>query len=349
MKNHISVQLLAAALLVTTAVSLSACGGEKTPDGESATDTAPSTADVTTPATETEAPVEVTVSILLKDQKGTPISGATLIITAAGESASEEAEPLTLTTAADGTASATLIVGNYSVNVENLPAYHLCGTVGITVAEDGEPVLIEVTNNTPDGSEAHPFFINEDTTTIAFPADTTYHFSMFGGDRRSLVIINPDVEVIVGETTHKPDENGRIEIPLDVDNLQSHFAYAVKSTKAQDVTITIESEPGSSDNPITIEGNTETTAVIPKDTILYHTYTAVSNGILTLTCTDPLNNISMTNRRTSETTNFTNGAVDPITLTVKAGDTVTITVSSLGADEGTNTHTVIFTISESAS
>ncbi len=343
-QNCMSVKLLAVALLMATTVAVSACGGEKTPDAESATDTEASTPSVTVEETETEALTEVNVSIKVQDQKGNPIPNATLIISAevVESDSSDVTDPITLTTAADGTVSSTLTVGEYSVTFENLPEYHLSGMVGITVAEDGEPILIEVTNNTPDGSETHPFFISENQKTVAFAADTVYHFTMFAGDRRSLVIRNPDVEVTLAGVVYRPDETGTVTVPLTVDNMQNHIPFSVKSMKAQDVILTIVSEPGSTDNPIPATAGTDMIVQIPKDTVMYYTFTAEFYGSLTLTTADTINNISMTNKNTSETTNFSNGSTEPMEIGINKGDVVIIAVSTVGGDSALEFQTVTF-------
>ncbi len=343
MKQPIN-KLLLLAFLVAALLVITACGGDDSPADTSADSPADDTPADSVTETESPAPIDVDVSLSVKDQKGTPIADAVLVVTDA------EGQTLqTLTTNAEGTVAVTLAEGTYTVSFDTLPEYHLAGSTSITVAEGMAPMVLEVTNNTPDGSEAHPFFINENETTFSFAADTTYYFTMFGGDRRSVVIENPNVELTFNGVTHKPDANGVIKLPLVVDGAQNHINYSVKSAKAQDVTIKIESEPGSTDNPMVAELDKDITVEVPKDTIMYFSYIAYHTGTLTLTSSDAINNISITNRSTSETTNFSAGSTEPITVNICAGDQVSIAVSVIGGDTSAESQTVTFRLVENHS
>ncbi len=334
-------KLIALAALMVTILAMSACGSDGTEtdtEADTGSDTISETVSESQSETETAADVAVTFSV--KDQKGTVIAGAVLtVVDTTG------ATKASLTTDETGTAATTLTEGTYTVSFETLPEYHLAGNREITISTGMEPLVLEVTNNTPDGSADHPFFINEDVTTVTFEANTTYYFTMFGGDRRSLVLENADVELTVDGITHTPDETGRIQVPLTVKNQQSHITYSIKSTKAQDVVITIASEPGSMDNPIPATIGAPVVSEVPKDTIMYYSFTAISTGTLTLTTTDTINNISMTNQNTSQTTNFSGGAVEPQTLAVNEGDIVIIAVSVINGDNTLASQTVTFTLS----
>ena len=339
-------KLLFAALLMATTVAVSGCGGETNPT-ETTPGTSGESADVTgdISGTETEAPAEINVSFSVKDQKGNVIADASIIIT---ELNSENA-PRMLKTDTDGAASVALFVGNYSIELINLPEYHLFGTTTLTVAEGMDTVSLTVRNNTPDGSEEHPFFFSENSATFTFAADTTYYYNVFGGGSRTLVIHNPDVEVTYDGKAYLPDETGTVRVPLVVNNMQNLVVYSIKSTKAQDVVITIEAEPGSMDNPFTAETGKDIVADVPKDGSVNYTYTATQSGRLVLTTADSINNISMTNTNTYKTTNFSNGSTEPITLEVNAGDVISITVSTVGGDTSLASQNVTFRLSEEPS
>ncbi len=354
--NRKTIAALLAGLCLLTSVSMAACGSDcdncidANNDGycdncghDVAPETVLTTAEETTETVTTAA--EVAVSLTVKNQKGTAIAGAVLTVTAKSDDPYETPEPVNVTTDADGAATLTLTVGEYYVEFDNLPEYHVSGRATLTVAEGMEAVLLEVTDNTPDGTEAHPFFLNTESTTVAFLADTTYCFTMFAGDRRSIVIENAsDLELTLEGKAYAPDENGVIRVPLVVDQQQSHLALTIKSKVAQDVVIGIVAEPGSSDNPISVEAGVDIVCEVPKDTVMYYTFTGTVIGSLTLTCTDPLNNISMTNKTTSQATNFTGGSTEPVELSIHEGDVIVIAVSIIGGDQTQASHTLTFQI-----
>ncbi len=335
--NHLRAALLSLALAAIL-LALSACVGSGNP-ADTTPDTPSDTGETDAPTTsETDAPAEVALTLSVADQKGSAIPGAVLTVTnAAGE------QKATLTTDAEGAATVTLPVGDYTVSFEELPEYHLAGSTTLTVSEGMEPVALTVTNNTPDGSEEHPFFLNTETTTVTFAAETTYYFSLFAGDRRSISIENAaDITVTLNGTAHTPDETGVIRVPLTEDKQQNHLSLAVTSKTAQDVTIAITAEPGSTDNPIAAEAGVDIVVEVPKDTIMYYTFTAEYTGSLTLSTADTINNISMTNKNTSEATNFSNGSTEPLEIGINTGDVIIIAVSTVGGDTSLPAQTITF-------
>ncbi len=357
--NRIKITLLALTALMATAVAMSGCGSicnhidndqnklcdlcGASLETAAETDTALSTVAADS-IPETEPEKWIKSSITVKDQYGNLIAGAVLQI-------NDEENTLveTVTTSENGSVDLTLKEGSYTAVFMELPEYHLGGSVGFAIKEGDATPTLEITNNTPDGTEAHPFFLNSESATFAFDANTTLYFSMFAGDRRSVVIENAaDLIVTFGGTTYTPDQNGVIRVPVKSSNQQSHLSLSVQSKTAQDVTVGIVSESGSSDNPIVIEALSETpiTATVPWDSIMYYTYTAKKDCTVYIRSEDPTNNISLTNRTTSEATNFTNGSTEKIELTVKAGDILVIGVSVVGGDPSLTRYEIPFIFAE---
>ncbi len=355
--NRKTTALLLAGLLMLTSVSMAAC--EKSceahldvnNDGfcdncgvDVAPETTPTTSEETTAAETTAA--EVSVTITVKNQKGTAMAGAVLVITPVSDDPYETPASTNATTDEAGVAALTLTVGEYHIEFDNLPEYHVAGRTSLTVAEGMETVALEVTDNTPDGSEEHPFFINTETTTVTLPAGATLHYSLFGGDRRSLTLTEPAVELILNGQTLSPDENGRITTPISGASERDHVYFALKNTSdaALELTITITSEPGTLSNPFSITTLGEpVVAEIPKDTMLYYTFTATETGTLVVTSADAINNISLNNLANSISSGFTSGA-ETVTLDVSAGDQISIVVSTVGGDTSAATQTVTFTL-----
>ncbi len=360
--NRTNTILLALAVLMATTVAMSACGSvcnhmdndqnkfcdicgaslETSAETVAESDTETETEAETPAESETTSTVDVTLTV--KDQFGNLIAGAALRIIGDGNET-----VAALTTEADGHAVVTLPEGNYSVIFDELPEYHLAETMPLTVTADTELVELEIINNTPDGSAAHPFFIDTATTVMTFAANQTYHYTMFAGDRRSIVIENAaDIEITLNGTTHTPDETGLIRVPMSADQQQARMDLSVTSRIAQEVTITIDTEAGASDNPIVIEELGTLTVTVPKDTIMYYSYTVTSASELWVTSEDPTNNISLTNYTASTATVFTGGADTGDRLAADAGDVIILAVSIVGGESSAESYSLTFTLNGEA-
>ena len=314
---------------------LTACNGD------------PSEGDTTASATETQAVsaapvVKVDVSLTLQDQDGKLISEAVISIIPVAE----DGESATLTPDADGKASVALPVGEYTVRFDLLPEYVLGIETPLTVVEGMEPVVLTVTDNTPNGSEERPFAISEDSVTVTVPAGATYHFTLFGGHNRTLTVEQGNAEIIYRDTVYAPNEEGRIEVRMTTESPRdpSFFALTNRGSEAAEITVIILSDPGAMDNPIVIAALGEAiTAQVPVDGMVYYKWIATETGILTVTSNDTINNISLNNLTTSQVSDFTEGKTTE-TLSVTVGDEVTVVVSVLGGDKSAEYNTVTFTL-----
>ncbi len=298
--------------------------------GEALYATAP--ADTTTAEVETTtpAPVEVDVQMTIRDQEGNAVAGALIRFT------TSEQEDKTVTTGENGTATLRLPVGLYIAYFDELPGNMIGAPTGVTVSVDMEPLALEVVDNTPNGTADRPFVVNESTQNATVPAGASHYYSMFSGDRRTVYIESAVVEVLLNGTTYTADETGVIAIRIVGENARDHINFCIQNKSEADaqIVIRVESDPGAMDNPIPVPSLGETmTASVTKDIIMYYAWTATEDGVLTLTSTSDNNNISMSNLTSMQVTNFTNGALIA-TLDVKAGETVSITVSAVSVAAG---------------
>ncbi len=337
--------ILALAALMATTVAMGACTGDSTTatetTGDTAADTTAATADT---ESETDGAVDVAVSLSVKDQHGNAIAGALLRIT--DNALILEAQ--TVTTDAEGNATLTLPEGSYTVNFDELPAYHLGGMPTVEVKAGMEPVALTVTDNTPDGSEQNPFFVNNESAPFKIPAGATHHFTMFGGEHLTLVIDHPSVELTYQGAVHTPGATGRIELPIVVENPRDHVSYAVKNTGDSEIEVKLElhSDPGSLGNPIAVESiDAPVIAAVPKGGIVYYIWTATADGTVKVTSADETNNISLSNKSTSQTTDFTAGAAESGEVNVKKGEEVLLIIAAVeGVTEDTEiAFSVVFT------
>lgn len=347
------IRILLALALAVTLLTVCACTGEcdhPDADGDNLCDKcdlvlstkAPETTQAPTEES-TEAPAaKVDVTLTVKDQDGDPMAEALVTILPANE----EEESVTLTADSEGCLTVSLPEGEYTVRFDVLPEYVLGIDTPIIVTAGMEPLTLTVTDNTPNGSEEHPFVISEDTYTVTVPAGATYHFTLFGANDRTLTVEDENAEITYMDTVYTPDESGRIAVRMSTDSLRerSFFALSNKGSADKEMTVTILSDPGAMDNPIVIEALGEAvTAQVPQDGMLYYRWTATASGTLTVSSPDDTNNISLNNLTTSQVSDFSNGG-ESVSLKVSEGDVITVVVSVKGGDKQAETNPVTFTL-----
>ena len=334
------IKILLALALAVSLLAVTAC--DKDTPSDTTEDTTVTGEEATT-ETPTEAPAaKVEVTMTVKDQDGNPMSEAVVTILPTAE----EGESATLTADNEGKITVTLTEGDYTVRFDVLPEYVLGIDTALTVAAGMEPVVLEVIDNTPNGSVDRPFVIPDDTATVKIPAGETYHFTLFGANNRTLTMNDPAAEVFYNNSTYKPDAEGKIAIRMKTESARDHSFFAVTNTSAEEreMTVVILSDPGAMDNPIVIETLGEAvTANVPQDGMVYYRWTATATGKLTVTSADTINNISLNNLANSKVTDFSNGA-ESVSLEVAEGDTITIVVSVIGGDKQAETNPVTFTL-----
>jgi hypothetical protein len=243
-----------------------------------------------------------------------------------------------------------LPAGRYTVRFDVLPEYVLGIDTPLTVTEGMEPVVLEVTDNTPNGSEERPFVVNEDTVTVKLPAETTYHFTLLGANNRTLTYTNGDVILLYQDGVYHPADDGVLEVRMSTESPRAHSFFALQNTSAAEIELTfrIFSDPGAMDNPILLENLGEpVTANVPQDGMIYYKWTATATGTLTVSSADPINNISLNNLNTSQVSDFSAGG-ESVSLKVTEGDIITVVVSVIGGDKQAETQPVTFTPSMAA-
>ena len=344
MKNIRLIPALLLALLLTAAVMTACNSGEPTDPTVSDDSAAKTEAPTEAP---TQAPAEkVSVTLTVKDQDGNPVTEATVTVLPADG----EGESATLTANGEGSMTVSLPVGQYTVRFDVLPEYVLGIDVPLTVTAGMEPVTLEVTDNTPNGSEERPFVINEDTVTLKIPAETTYHFTMLGANNRTLTYTHAEVILLYDNGVYHPAGDGSLEVRMTTDSPRDHSYFALRNTGSAETEITVRfiSDPGAMDNPIVIDAlDTAITANVPLDGMVYYQWTATATGTLTVASADTINNISINNLATSQVSDFSAGG-ESVSLPVTDGDVITVVVSAIGGDRQAEYQPVTFTLSMSS-
>lgn len=341
---------IAALLLVSlTATSLVACNSTDTPNetGNAATGTA---TEGITEAPTSATPETVTIDVVapIRDQDGATLAGITVHFTC--EDANGVPVVTTATSDAEGYVSVTLAEGNYTVSYENLPEGYLGNTTSLEVRSTDSAWRLEVTNNTPNGTEERPFVMSAETMEASIPAGTTYCYYVLGADGCTLTVSvsveNASVEITYKEAVYTPDENGVISVLMSTDSPRDHAYFFVTNKGSEAVSLTMEvlSPEGSWNRPIAVTALGEAiTASVPQGGIVYYSWTAAADGTLVVRSSDAINNISINDLTTSQVSDFSQGG-ESVSLAVKAGHEIVFAVSAIGGDKNAEYQNVTFTV-----
>ena len=260
-------------------------------------------------------------SFTVVDSDGNKLSGAKF--TLARGSVKE-----TFTSGANGTVSAELLAGKYSVefDYDTIPSGFLPSVFAIEVKEDATSFELLIMNNNPNGTEERPFVLSENETSGSIPANGEVFYALHGGNGKKLVIENENVTVVYNGETYRP-ENGIVEVPFSSD-IGEMNRFSVKNGTASDIELVVQlvSPLGSFDNPIVISENS-VTANVPAGGGICYKWIAPSDGVLLITSDNTKNNINLTNSTTNVVSSQTDGSAGEY-MAVSAGDEVIISVSA---------------------
>ncbi len=298
-------------------------------------------------------PDPVTVHVVVHNDYSVPMENA-VVSFMNGENVIQ-----TTTVDKEGLCSISLLPGNYTMWVENLPEYHTGGgNIPVEVKEGMEAIKIDVLDNTPNGTFEKPFFLGEENATFNFNTNETFWFSMRAGEGRQVIIYNANVEVEYADEIYTPDENGRVMFhitandPMDI----KMFSVTNKNAEMQDIELVLQADPGTLDNPFILENLTDpVTTHVVKGSTVYYRFTAIEAATLTLcpgNAEIDVIGLSKTGlNEKGELVTVDAGATGPnldghiiqsVTLKVEIGDVVTIRVST-DAD-GSDGSDVTFTL-----
>ncbi len=338
-------------VLMVTSVTMTACTGNDDPttSGKPSATTQPS-------VPTTAGPADVIVEMNLINQYGKALEGKLNF------TEKKTQEKTSVTFDANGKGSAILSEGEYSVEYEELPIYCQGVDYSVTITKTSTSITLNVSDNTPNGSEERPFPLLDENATFHFTANATYWFSIRAGEGRNISIENPNVEVScpneAGEQIiYKPDENGVVKFHITAENPITvyYFTVSYKSDVEADIELLLQGDPGTFADPYKLESKdlgTPVTIMVAPNGTLYYKWTADRAGTLTLSVADAqMDIVGMT--KTSEGGGTVDSGVtgkgedgtlrDSVTLTVEKGDSIVVRVSH--DSEDVNGKEVTFTLS----
>lgn len=282
--------------------------------------------------------VDVNYTVTVKDQDGIPMSGAVVnFLLKTGVSVA------TVTVDQNGVARGTVKSGDYRVTVaqDSLPSGYITSSVEITVQE-GTSIEIVVENTIPDGTEKRPFIIVDTESELTLPANTTYFYTIYNANGRTLTLIADGLELVCGENTYT-SENGRISFVMESEGERTpvYLKLTNKSDAEKTVAAEIVSPLGSNENPyILTDLAGEHSASVAKETTVYYKWTADKDGVLMLKTTTDTAAIFLYNTVTMTVTGTTSGK-GILLVKVSQGDEVSIPVASTSRSD---VSTVGFTV-----
>ena len=271
----------------------------------------------------------VSVSFTLMDQDEVPLKGVDVYF----YKGSATTPAYTGKSDANGSFTTEILTGLYRVeyNINNSDAYYLANTSSVTIIESSKNVKLSFTNTTPNGSVARPYAPGIETNEYTIAAGESANFIVYRAVNLFAEIQGAGIKVVYGESEYTPDENGKISFALLGEDTNSVERFVVENIgdSAAQVSITINSRPGTQGNPIVVESlETPVTAEgIVKDYMVYYRYIATEAGELSLTLSGESAYASMLNARNSRVTSTEEIAGNVIKLDVEAGDEILINVT----------------------
>ena len=344
--------LLIFCLLLSLSVLFAATsckGGDDGPDNETCTQHVDENGDyacdkcgeLVMPSTEKS---EVDVDFTVKDTDGNPLGGITVILTPKDDDSAENI--VSAVSGEDGRVTLKLKEGGYFViydyDIDTL-GYYLSKTSEITVSKTTSALDLLLINNNPDGSAERPFALSVGDNEVTLPAGASYNYIVYRAVKLFVRIEGDGVKVKYGENEYTA-EDGVIVFDLLGEDTNSVEQFVIENTLGRDnaLSVTVNSVPGTSGNPYVIEtlGEEITKEGLTSDDIVYYSYTAARDGVLSVTVTSTDTSASMINTRNSVAASTVSEGTNVITLEVKAGDCIIIDLSSSVLENATVSFTV---------
>lgn len=273
------------------------------------------------------------VTFTVKVAEGNVAPGVVLTLTNVGGTEK------VLTTAADGTVSATLELGRYSIEYDSLPEICMPDVFFIDIEETTSAVTLTLKDNTPDGSAEKPFFLSELTTPLTLNAGEELYYSFMGAAKCDIKIAGNGITVKYNGQTYTAVA-GVVTVPVvpsgdtAVGNSLKKFSVTNTSGSQLNTSISIVYPLGSRDNPISLV-TSSTVVNVEGGASVYYKWVADKSGVLLVTSANNKNNIGMTNVATNAVSSQTSGSRGEY-LAVTAGDEIIIAVSSIDVQNSYN-------------
>ena len=268
------------------------------------------------------------VTFILKDEAGEAMAG--IKFTARNKKTSEK---YNLTTGADGKATVTLPVGNYSVeyDYDTIPSGFQPNLPELRVEESTSNVDVTVVNNNRDGSAERPFVISEDVTAVTIEAGQEIFYECRVGMTRKMKIDNESIVITYNGETYT-SEFVIVNTDGDVDFVA---VFSIKNTSDAMVETEIETiyDPGTKENPFEFDENPKTISLNSAEAGRYYAYTATEDGVLVIASDNNKVEVQAYKINSNDVPSYSDANDDENQcLAVTAGETIYIILSNSTED-----------------
>ena len=233
----------------------------------------------------------------------------------------------------DGSVKSDVGTGTYYVEFddETLPEYCWGDTEKVTISKDTTVVVLDVTDNRPDGSAKKPYYVSDEPIQITVGADQEIFFS-YRGTTVKYVKVYHESAVVCYNGVEYPAEDGVTNLMLQPDSVAGSLTiFSIKNSSDTEFTATMEvvAPLGTSENPHEMIGNSLSLSLALESTV-YYKWTADKSGVLVVNTSTLQSEISVTKILENDVpiSSSTYGDYSAY-LVVKAGDVITVSISAI--------------------
>ena len=234
-----------------------------------------------------------------------------------------------LTTGKDGSASASLDPGAYSIeyNYDTLPEYCSPDVFGVKIEQGKNSVDLVVVDNKPNGTAAKPYFVSEIETMVTVEPGQEIFYNYRGSSEKYVRLSVSGMEINYnGETFTFADGNVTTLLKPEIGSLTT---FSIKNVSSESITTTLFliAPLGSNENPHLVENGTATTWV-SSEMIVYYRWTADKNGVMVVTDGVSGSNISLTKVLENDVSIISQSDGEgSVYMPISAGESIVIGVS----------------------
>ena len=181
------------------------------------------------------------------------------------------------------------------------------------------------------GTEEAPVAVDSKLVDVLMPAGGKIYYTINNVEGMKFVLLagwgeNP--VVTYNGVQYTVDENGQIKIVFEGSDPVTICIEAAEGLNASSFTVSNANGSGTMEDPFVLGELGTVTASVPENGEIFYTWTATATGTLTLTMDNELNNISVSNQNTGESTEYTAGA-STTSIAVNEGDVIRIGVGTI--------------------
>lgn len=310
--------ILSAILLSLTVMLMASCGNNNDTDTNTDTDTT-----VDSSVTDTDSDVvteEREYKVTVKNQDGNVIKEVEIQLLDESDNVIS-----TITTNENGVASFKDKDTVKRLYTSVVPEYHFSATFDMDGTTD---ILLEVIDNTPNGTVERPYIFEDDSFTVSLKAKETLYYNLYGGSGRTLTLTNAGGIKLIINGEELVSEDGVISTSIpEVDASSRVMVLTFENTSEQDIVVSglFESPIGAFDNPYIVkELGAVNEAVCEKGKSTYFEFTATADGKLSVSAVDEGSVFAIQNLTTSATIDNVSNAY----IQINEGETIRISLYS---------------------